>query len=106
MRHTRLDASRLPRDARHAHAALPGAAFAILQRAGAAALIAHDEPGAVVTGEKDERVLCDAGFAQRVHDLADAPVELLHRIAKMPGAAFALERGEANSGTCGNVCAK
>ena len=82
-----------PRDAGNAHAAFPGAAFALAQKARAAAGLAHQRPWAVVAAEDDQRVLREAVFTQRVEHAADAPVEFLDDIAIKPAAAFVFERG-------------
>jgi hypothetical protein len=72
----------------------PGAAFAIAQQPGAAALVAHGEPRTIVAGEKDERVFRDTvPPPQGREHFAHAPVKFLHGVTVDARAAFAFERG-------------
>src|SRR5690606_36333657 len=73
-----------PGDGGHAHAPLVGAALAAAQRRGDAPLPALDEPGAVVAGEDDERVLGEVFGAQRVEHAADGVIDLLDPVAVGP----------------------
>ena len=77
--HTGFDPAGHPSDPRHAHPAFPSAACAILQQTGAAALIAHDQPWAVIACEEDERVLGDPLTTQGREHLPDTPVPLAVR---------------------------
>lgn len=80
-----------PRECWDTHAAFPGAAFAAAQGAGAAAIGAFDEPGAVVTGENDECVLVELHLVQRVEHTTDAGIDFLHPVAKAAVLRAALE---------------
>ena len=89
--HRRANASGHPRDAGDTHAAFPRAAFALAERAGAAALGSLGEPGAVVAREEDERVLGEAGAAEGGENFSRAPVNLLNDVAVDSAATFAFE---------------
>ena len=54
-------------------------------------MVAVTEPGAVIGGEHDERVIVQPVAFDSVEDLADRPVEFHHNVAKQSGAAFVAE---------------
>ena len=54
-------------------------------------MVAVGQPRAVVGGENDECVFVELMPAQRVEDLAHAPVDFHHHVTKQPGFALALE---------------
>ena len=74
--------ARPPGEGGLAHAAFPGRALPAAQRAGAAAVRTFHQPRAVVAREDDERVLREPLLAERLQDLAYAPIDLLDPIAE------------------------
>ena len=80
-----------PGEARHAHAAFPGAPLPLPEQAGGAAVQLLGEPGAVVAREDDQRVAGEIEPPQRGEDLPDAPVELLDNVAVQARCALAAE---------------
>ena len=76
----RRDVPRPPGDEGDARAPFPGRRLPLAERGRRAAVIAVDEPRAVVGEEHHERVLLQAVLLQRGEDLARAPVDLLDGI--------------------------
>ena len=102
MRHLAgLNVFRPPGDAGFAHTAFVSAPFAIAQRTSRTTGEPSREPRAVVAGEKDERVVVEFFFSQRLENLSDAPIEFFNSIPVKPRLLLPLNFPEAKSGTCG-----
>ena len=75
-----------PGDERDAHTALPCHAFAAAQFAGTALI-----PRAVIARKEEEGIFVEVVFFQRLHDLADGPIEFGDDVAVNTVGALAAE---------------
>ncbi len=68
--------------ARDSMAAFPGRSLSFAKRPGGASMIAVGEPGAIVAGEDDDRILGEFQPIKSFQNLPNAPIDLRDHIAE------------------------